>query len=345
MKLRIQLFVLILAIGLLPMGLNAQIKSKKLRSDIKSGKVKVITPDTPAKAKDKSKPIMAPMVTSINFRNEPLDSVVKSISKLTGKSFILTQDLSRKTVTIIAQEDVTIEEAYRAFLSALEMNDLTIVPVGKFLKIVRIRDVKTKSLDTYSGRYAPSSDAYITRIYHLKYIKAKDVSRALTSLVKPRSLIDYEPTNSLILTDTGANIQRLIDIIKHLDVKGFEERLEVIKIKYASANEIAKQLNNFYRVKTSTGRPPGRFTPPPLSGTVGGGGGEVISIIIPDPRTNSIIVKANEQGIEKLKELIAKLDLNVGGGTWQNTRSLSSKLSGQKYRIDSDDTDWWKIGR
>ncbi|HBQ20948.1 MAG: type II secretion system protein GspD [Deltaproteobacteria bacterium GWA2_38_16] len=257
-------------------------------------------------------------ITSINFRDETLDAVTKSISKLTGKSFIVTEDLSRKKITIISQEDVTIEEAYRAFLSALEMNDLTLVPVGKFFKIVRAQDATKMSLKTYAGKYSPTSDGYITRIYHLKYINASAISRSLQPIVNPRALVAYEPTNSLIITDTGSNINRLLEILEHLDVKGFEEQLAVIKIKYASAKDVADQLNNFYRDDMKQGGG-SRFAPPTFGGSAGGGdsgasGGESISKIIPDPRTNSIIVKANEQGIIKIKELISKLDTNVGGG-------------------------------
>ncbi len=255
-------------------------------------------------------------ITSINFRDESLDAVTKSMSKLTGRSFIVTEDLSRKKITIISNEDVTIEEAYRAFLSALEMNDLTLVPVGKFYKIVRAQDATKMSLQTYAGKYAPTSDAYITRIYHLKYINASEISRSLQSIVNPRALVAYEATNSLIITDTGANINRLIEILHHLDIKGFEEQLVVIKIKYSSAKDIADQINNFYKDDKGKGS---RFTPPSFGGAPGGGGfseggGESISKIIPDSRTNSIIVKANEQGVEKIKELIERLDVNVHGG-------------------------------
>ncbi|MBI3017951.1 MAG: type II secretion system secretin GspD [Deltaproteobacteria bacterium] len=255
----------------------------------------------------------APKVTSINFRDETLEAVTKSISKLTGKSFIVKDDLGRKKITIISQEDVTIEEAYRAFLSALEMNDLTVVPVGKFLKVVPIQDATKMSLKTYSGEYAPTSDGYITRIYHLKYINAGDIQRALQGIVNPRSLVAYEPTNSLIITDTGANINRIVEIVTHLDIKGFEEQLIVLKIKYASAKEVADQINNFYKDDKKPGG--SRFAPtPPFGGPMEGGGGESISKIIPDPRSNSIIVKANSQGIAKIKELISKLDTPVGGG-------------------------------
>lgn len=256
-------------------------------------------------------------ITSINFRDESLDAITKSISKLTGKSFIVTEDLSRKKITIISQEEVTIEEAYRAFLSALEMNDLTVVPVGRFLKIVRAQDATKMSLKTYSGEYSPTSDGYITRIHHLKFISASEIARSLQSIASPRALVAYDPTNSLIITDTGANINRILEIVDHLDIKGFEEQLAVIKIKYASAKDIAEQINNFYRDDKS---PTSRFGAPSFggpgfdSGAKEKGGGASISKIIPEPRTNSIIVKANELGVQKIKELIEKLDVNIQGG-------------------------------
>src|SRR3989338_4137216 len=303
MKIKQWIFVLplIASSGAIHPG-YAQVESKAKAQDI------VIEEKAPEGAKT------APKVTSINFRDETLEAVTKSISKLTGKSFIVKDDLARKKITIISQEDVTIEEAYRAFLSALEMNDLTVVPVGKFLKVVPIQDAARMSLKTYSGEYAPTSDGYITRIYHLKYINAGDIQRALQGIVNPRSLVSYDPTNSLIITDTGANINRIVEIVTHLDIKGFEEQLVVLKIKYASAKEVADQINNFYRYDKKTGMG-GRFAPtPPFGGPMEGGWGESISKLIPDPRSNSIIVKANAQGIAKIKELISKLDTPLGGG-------------------------------
>ncbi len=267
--------------------------------------------DKPKEIVIQEKQIITPKVTSINFRNESLDAITKSMSKLTGKSFILTDNLANKKITIIAQEEVTIEEAYRAFLTALDMNELTVVPVGKFSKIVSSRDAPRMSLHTYGDKYAPSSDAYITRIHHLKYIKAQEVSNSLSSIVSPRMMVAHAPTNSLIITDTGSNINRIIEILEYLDVKGFEEKLEVIKIKHASAKDIAEQLNNFLDIKGQSRYPiSGRFSPYPGETP---SGGDVISTVIPDPRTNSIIVKATKEGILKIKEIIAKLDINVGG--------------------------------
>ncbi|MBI4040425.1 MAG: type II secretion system secretin GspD [Deltaproteobacteria bacterium] len=262
---------------------------------------------------------LAPKITSINFRDESLDALAKTISKLTGKSFMVTTPLANKKITIISQEEVTIEEAYRAFLSALDMNNLTVVPVGKFLKIVDNREAAKMSVHTYANEPAPTSDGYITQIYHLKYISAGEIARSLQLISNPRAIVPYEPTNSLIISDTGANINRLIEILQHLDIKGFEEKLEVIKIRHASAKDVAQQLNDILSDSRSSGgyRPGGtsRFSPPSAPSFGGGeGGSEQISKIIPDNRTNHIIVKANKQGIEKLKDLISRLDIPVRGG-------------------------------
>ena len=44
---------------------------------------------------------------------------------------------------------VTVYEAYRAFLAALEVNGLTVVPSGKFLKIEEITKVKQDTLPIF----------------------------------------------------------------------------------------------------------------------------------------------------------------------------------------------------
>lgn len=253
------------------------------------------------------------MIESIDYKDADLAALAMNMSEITGKKFIVDKDLQGKKITIISKGPVTIEEAYRAFLSALEMNDLTIVPSGKFSKIIQTRDASRSGIPTYSGDYTPDSDQYITRIYHLNYISAQDLVNSLRDLAPRGGLIAYQPTNSIIITDTGTNISRLLEIIQHLDVKGFKETLEVIPIKYGSASDIANILNQVYsqagasRTRTTTF---GATTPFSTLGQAG----PAPSKIIPDERTNSLIILARQETIDAIKKLIAQIDFDVAGG-------------------------------
>ena len=248
------------------------------------------------------------LVESFDFQDANIEDVVKAIGKLTNKNFMLDKNVTGK-ITIIANTPLTVDEAYLAFLSSLEANKLTTVQAGKITKIIRTQDAKQSAIETYSGEYTPTSDQFITRIYHLKFINAQDLANSIRDLAPRGGLVPYPATNSLIITDTGANITRLIDIIEQLDVKGFKEQLEVIPVKYASASEIAGILNDLYQEQ---GR--GGIRGRPMLSSSSALTGPAPSKIIADDRTNSLIILGNQDTINNIKSLIAKIDFDVAGG-------------------------------
>ncbi len=256
------------------------------------------------------------LIESFDYPNANIAEVVKAISKLTGKNFILEKGVSG-TISIIAPSRITVAEAYRAFLTALAMNGYTIVPSGNFLKIRQIATAAQEAIDTYSGSYFPNTDQLITRIVRLKYISAEEVEKTLRPLVNKQAgdIRPYAPTNSLIITDFGSNIERITTILNQLDVPGFEEKLVVITIKFARAKDISDlidQIINKGDRKNGNQFNPGipRFRTS-TSSSSGGSGAANYSLVLPDGRTNSIIVVGNDAGIERIRGLVAKLDFRL----------------------------------
>lgn len=247
-------------------------------------------------------------VKNFDLPDKEIKDVVTLISKWTGKNFILDNKVRGK-ITIMGPAQVTLQEAYQAFLSALDANGLTTVQSGKYIRIIEAAEARRSPVKTYTGDFAPSNDQYITRILQLKFINADEVQREFRDLVtRQGKLFAYEPTNSIIITDTGSNIQRIKEILDVLDVKGFETTLHVMKIKNSNAKSIADMLGEIY--SDDKGRPgqPRSFRKSALERTRGGG---VISKIIPDEMTNSLVVLANAAGFIQLRQLVAKLDVRV----------------------------------
>src|SRR5262245_52905944 len=81
-------------------------------------------------------------VVNLDFHDVDIQDVVKAISEITGKNFVL-DDRVRGKVTVISPSPVSVEEAYRVFLSALEVKNLCAVEVGSITKIVPLRECKT----------------------------------------------------------------------------------------------------------------------------------------------------------------------------------------------------------
>ncbi len=295
----------------------AQIPMKKptpapSKGPLVSSKTKM--PFSKAQPEDITNENFPDLIESFDYNNAEIGDVIEAISKLTGKNFIVDPQVRGK-ITILAPSQITVAEAYRAFLSALAINGFTVVPYGNFLKVMSTRNAQRSSIETYSGNYFPDSDQLITRIIRLKYISADEVNKNLRILnSKDGEMVPYPPTNSLIITDFGSNIDRVMKIVTQLDVPGFEERLEVVRIRFARSKDIADMITKIINKgdpnagnRFAPGIP--RFRQPGEGGT--GGNAESYSLVVSDDRINSIIVVGNKAGIEKIRKLVSQLDFRL----------------------------------
>lgn len=260
------------------------------------------------------------VVTDFNFPDADIMDIAKALGKLTGQNFILDKDVKGR-ITIISNSPVTVKDAWRAFLTALDMNGFALIPSGKFTRIARQRDARDKQLRTYVGKYAPDSDALITRLFSLKFLSAEEVARNFRSFMPANSrIIPYEQTNTVIVTDTGSNIAKLSKLLDILDVESYDAGIEVIPVKFASAMELSKLIDQLIpgSAPVAAGpRFPGAATRSAFSSRKTKEGG-IINTIIADERTNNLIVHANTKGADQVRELVMKLDkklpATLGGG-------------------------------
>jgi len=183
----------------------------------------------------------------LNFRNADIVQIINLMSELTGRNFLV-DDKVRGKVTIIAPKPVTLEEAYQVFLSVLEIQGFTVVPQGPIIKIIPSRDVKDNPIPTATDGqhpFSPTTESFVTQLIPLQYADANDIRGLLTPLVsKESSLLAYAPTNSLIVTDTVSNINRLLKIIAALDVEAPSAIFKVVTLKFAQAEQIANALRS-----------------------------------------------------------------------------------------------------
>lgn len=271
------------------------------------------------------------MITDFNFPDADVLDIAKTLGRLTGKNFLLDKDVKGR-VSIISNSPISVSDAWRAFLTTLDMNGLALVPTGKYLRIMRQNDAKGKNVRLYSSSKAPNTDALVTKIFKIKYISAKELENVIRTYANMGARIyGFEQTNTLIITDTGSNIDKIAKMIQFLDVEGFDAGIEVIAVKHASAAEIAKLIDSLLPgTQAGFGARPGGFG----SGGTGGSGGRtnfaarktkeggLVNNIIADERTNTLIVHANPKGVEQVRELITRLD-----------RKLPATLVGGKVHV------------
>jgi general secretion pathway protein D len=251
---------------------------------------------------------------TFNLEDAELTDLVRLISSITGKAFIIPNKARQIKATVFAPEKVTAAEAYRAFLSILELNGMAVVPSGRYLKIVESQGVEAKTIPLLVDQDVPAEDRFMTHLFRVNFVGAEDMANLLMRFKSPEGNVTaYAPTNTLIMTDTGNNIRRMLRITQAIDVERGGEQLWIEPIHHANATELSTRLAEIFPVEKVK---PGQPAPPPMPkpNAVGSANGNFrVTNLLPDERTNSLIIMATEAAYLRILELIRHLDVPLDG--------------------------------
>jgi general secretion pathway protein D len=233
---------------------------------------------------------------TFNFVDVELPTVTKFISDITGKNFIFDEKVKGK-ITIIAPTKLSVDDAYSLFTSVLELKGYTVVPAGvDVYKIVPAAEARQQGMKiTTEGQ--PLNESYIARLVGLKYVSVEDALKFCQPLVSKDGFIStFGPGNLLLIVDSGLNIDKILSIVALIDKPSATDIPEVVPLKHAGADVVAKILNeglNKGRSAAFAGRPPS------LAGN---------AVAIADPRLNSVILFGDRAARESMKALIGFID-------------------------------------
>ena len=258
-------------------------------------------------------------IVKLNLKPDTeLGDLISWISSITCKQFLLPGTIpgNSKKVTVVAPELITPEEAYRLFLSALDSVGLTVEPSGKFFRIIETVKAKTSSIPLYGDNSeVPTSESYVTRMVRVENSDPNEVAQVLGRLKGEQGDVIVAPGGVLIITDLATNISRMMRILQEIDQPGAGEKVWIVSIKNMGASEMAQKLGEIFQV-AQVGKKPAAAPPPPQGGKRTGDltAEMMISKIIPDERSNQLIIIANERAYARVLTLVKKLDVEISGG-------------------------------
>lgn len=276
----------------------------------------------------KCRPLKPGVKVTLNIYDEELSNITKIIACMTGKNIIVPKSLKGKKITIYSPSVVSSEEAYRAFLTALEANGFTISRQGRFLRIVDIKDFVRKSDPLKKENdYLADEDQMVTQILNLKHVDASEINEVLSKLASSNAqFIVYQPSNSLIVTELSSNLRRLRQLIKELDQPGGQEELWVYQVIHAEASDIASKITEIFEKDNKSNKSASYKRKKKNKKKKKGRSGSVsstqvgestldarVSKVIADERTNRLLVVATRRSYRQVKSLIERLDISVEG--------------------------------
>jgi len=276
---------------------------------------------------------------TMNFQDIDLDALVKFISEISGRNFIL-DDRVKGKVTIISPGKISVDEAYAVFNSVLQVKGFTTVPSGSVIKILPAAEAKSSTVETVlSGRHGATGDEFITKLISLDNVDVNNMLGIIQPLVSANGLLAaYTATNTIIIIDSASNIDRITSILDELDVADRDRGVEVLRLNYAFAGELAATLAQVLEDPANAAprgglaggaaaaNRPGSPNSPAVRRAaaaagvavpqpVEGGTGQASYKIIPDERTNALIVVAGPLEMRKIKDLVVRLDVPLPFGT------------------------------
>ncbi len=223
---------------------------------------------------------------TLNVKDADLRSLVETVSKHTGRNFIVDPRVNAK-VTVVSSSPVSDQALYQIFLSVLAVHGYSAVPSGDVTKIVPSQAAKQDAIPT-EGRGEGSQ--LVTRVVPIEHVNAAQLVPILRPLLPQEGhLAAYQPTNRLIVTDSASNISRLMQIVDRVD-QPIESGIEMVQLDHASASEVVQTVTSLQQ--------PGQQD-----------GGQAGPQLAADSRTNSVLISGKEETRLRLRSLIANLDI------------------------------------
>jgi general secretion pathway protein D len=244
---------------------------------------------------------------TFSLEDADLPELVRVIGQLTGRRFIFGNKVNKNLkATVYSPQKVTVAEAYQAFLSILETNGLTVVPQGRFLKIMDTQGSAAATPLYRPGRAVPNEDRYVTRMHRLKHASATEMKGVIEKFKsKDGSVEVVDASNMLIMTDTGNNIRRMMQILQEIDVGSAGDQIWIQPVHYGAASDIVGRINELFDVKAASAKPG--------PGAAQAAGDLHIAKVLADDRSNSIVIVATEKAYLRMLEFIKRIDIPPTG--------------------------------
>jgi len=298
---------------------------------------------TPAYSEDKVKPKTKSSsgtessTFTADWRDTELKDFLMGMSAIIKKNILIDDAVKGKKVTIISQKRIKVEDAFGFMKSVLESQGFGLIEENDLIKVVKIKDALAKSPLVRIGKEPVSESDIslsktITQIVPLEFANANELEPILKRVTSPDTdIIIPKNQNTLLMSGSSADINKLLKLIDNLDVKlegpgaiSSAGDIHIYTLEYNEAEKLAAILVKLDMPEVPTApattttpgvegaqpiEQPKAITPPPQQGQGIRPGGKQEKIkAVAHKESNSLIVTALPQEWEEIKKIIKILD-------------------------------------
>jgi general secretion pathway protein D len=230
---------------------------------------------------------------ALNFVNTDIESVVKAVSIISGRNFVLDPRV-KGTINVVSSNPIAPELAYPILISALRLQGFTVVEGNGtgVTKIIPEADAKTHAIPT-TTQSASGEYRLVTRVFAIRGESAAQLVPVLRPLVTANNAISvYPANNTLVVTDYADNIKRLEKVIVSIE-QGGSDNTAVFRLKHMAATDAASLLSKLFVEG---------------SGAASADSGQRAAIVV-DSQSNSVVVRAETNVVlGRIRTLLTEID-------------------------------------
>ncbi len=196
--------------------------------------------------------------TRLDFQNAPLADVIRAVAQAMGVNVALS-DVPDRRITFSTGSPVSLRDLPGVLESLLETNGLVLVQQGNVAQVFPTEKAPATGQVRFGWEFPdPPPLGMVSQLVPLISIGADEGASALSRIAGPAARIEaVARSNSLLITDRGANVARYLQLLRKLDEKPAGEaglRTYVVALKYANAEDLAQSLAQLFGIATSSGR-------------------------------------------------------------------------------------------
>lgn len=265
----------------------------------------------------------------LNFNHAPFEEVLNYLSDAAG--FIIVQDTRVTGTVTVKGKNLSRDEAVDLLNAVLNKNGYAALRDGRTLTIVDKNDAKTREIPVKSGNdpvAIPKNAEIVTQIIPIRFVEARQLVSDLSSFVSPQAtVVANEAGNSIVITDTQANIRHIAEIIKAVDDSAeAETEIQVFPLKYANPSDVASEIGSVFPSSGSSG---GAQAPTRFAGGPGGGG-----FFARLAAANAAGGNSSSDRIKKATSVNAVADSRIQAVIVTAPKDLMQEISGVIHNLD-----------
>jgi general secretion pathway protein D len=264
-----------------------------------------------------------------------LEQFVKLCQENTGINFTYDKDtanlLRSTSITMFGTKEVRKEDFYSFFQILMIINKFVCTKIGPdHLAVVVVRSLDSSARNNVRADaeiidpdeledFADQPATLITTMVTLPNTDVRTLSNSMRAMVTDPNTMQVIPvgnSNSLIVTGFGSNVAALVRMLELVDEASAAEapelpEFEVIPLEFAAAEEIADTISELLDYSTQVAQQ-GQRNQQQAAGVTGAlSAGTTETKVMVYERTNALLVMAMPDDMPRIKELVARLDIDV----------------------------------